>query len=235
MSGRKSSKVRGDVALPDAERWAPIAFARIGLNARLVRTKCHAMTSYSDLRDGGGRLRNRVERVRRRAFRIAREKRRSHPKSACCAERPKRRRESPLRKSPRRSPPRSVISQAKRRIFPGVRLDLGDQDPLFAQIYEAARRIGWGRTTTYGAFAKDIGAGPEVARDVGTAMAKNPVPLIVPCHRVLAAGGKMGGFSGPAERRRKSACWSSRAFASRRPRRFSGPSRSEGASKHPRL
>ncbi len=79
--------------------------------------------------------------------------------------------------------------------FSAVRLDLGDQDPVFTQIYEAARRIGWGRTTTYGALAKDIGAGPEVARDVGTAMAKNPVPLIVPCHRVLAAGGKVGGFS----------------------------------------
>ena len=79
--------------------------------------------------------------------------------------------------------------------FSGVRLDLGDRDPLDKQIYEAARRIRWGRTTTYGALAKDIGAGPEVARDVGTAMAKNPVPLIVPCHRVLAAGGKVGGFS----------------------------------------
>jgi methylated-DNA-[protein]-cysteine S-methyltransferase len=46
-------------------------------------------------------------------------------------------------------------------------------------------------------LAKDIGAGPEVARDVGTAMAQNPVPLIIPCHRVLAAGGKVGGFSAP--------------------------------------
>ncbi len=81
--------------------------------------------------------------------------------------------------------------------FSGVRLDLGDKDPLFTQIYEAARRIGWGRTTTYGALAKDIGAGPEVAREVCLAMAKNPVPLIIPCHRVLAAGGKVGGFSAP--------------------------------------
>jgi methylated-DNA-[protein]-cysteine S-methyltransferase len=81
--------------------------------------------------------------------------------------------------------------------FSRVRLDLGDKEPLFKQIFEAARRIGWGRTTTYGALAKDIGAGPEVARDVGTAMAQNPVPLIIPCHRVLAAGGKVGGFSAP--------------------------------------
>ena len=46
-------------------------------------------------------------------------------------------------------------------------------------------------------LAKELGAGPEVARDVGQAMARNPVPLIIPCHRVLAAGGKVGGFSAP--------------------------------------
>ncbi|MGA7261295.1 MAG: methylated-DNA--[protein]-cysteine S-methyltransferase [Stellaceae bacterium] len=81
--------------------------------------------------------------------------------------------------------------------FTGFRLDLGEQDPLFERIYAAARRIGWGRTTTYGALAKELGAGPEAARDVGQAMAKNPVALIIPCHRVLAAGGKVGGFSAP--------------------------------------
>ena len=42
-----------------------------------------------------------------------------------------------------------------------------------------------------------LGAGPEAARDVGQAMAQNPVPLIIPCHRVLAAGGRIGGFSAP--------------------------------------
>ena len=50
---------------------------------------------------------------------------------------------------------------------------------------------------TYGALAKETGAGPEAARDVGIAMARNPVPLTIPCHRVLAAGGKIGGFSAP--------------------------------------
>ncbi|WP_037170968.1 MGMT family protein, partial [Rhizobium sp. Pop5] len=64
-------------------------------------------------------------------------------------------------------------------------------------IYAAARRVGWGHTTTYGALAKELGVGPEAARDVGQAMAKNPVALIIPCHRVLAAGGKIGGFSAP--------------------------------------
>jgi methylated-DNA-[protein]-cysteine S-methyltransferase len=81
--------------------------------------------------------------------------------------------------------------------FSGVELDLGDQEPFFQQVYAAAQRVGWGSTTTYGALTKELGAGPEAARDVGQAMAKNPVPLIIPCHRVLAAGGKIGGFSAP--------------------------------------
>lgn len=81
--------------------------------------------------------------------------------------------------------------------FFGFTLDLHDQDAFFNQIYLAARQVGWGQTTTYGTLAKDLGAGPETARDVGQAMAKNPVPLIIPCHRVLAAGGKVGGFSAP--------------------------------------
>jgi methylated-DNA-[protein]-cysteine S-methyltransferase len=81
--------------------------------------------------------------------------------------------------------------------FSGFKLDLSEQTALFTQIYGAARRLGWGQTTTYGALAKEIGAGPEVARDVGEAMSTNPAPLIIPCHRVLAAGGKIGGFSAP--------------------------------------
>ncbi|TCU38649.1 methylated-DNA--[protein]-cysteine S-methyltransferase [Rhizobium azibense] len=81
--------------------------------------------------------------------------------------------------------------------FSDVKLDLEGQDAFFKCIYAAARRVGWGRTTTYGALARELGAGPEAARDVGQAMAKNPVALIIPCHRVLAAGGRIGGFSAP--------------------------------------
>ena len=81
--------------------------------------------------------------------------------------------------------------------FSGFALDLGEQDDFFTRIYAAARRVAWGHTTTYGTLARELGAGPEAARDVGQAMAKNPVPLIIPCHRVLAAGGKVGGFSAP--------------------------------------
>ncbi|MBV9990695.1 MAG: methylated-DNA--[protein]-cysteine S-methyltransferase [Alphaproteobacteria bacterium] len=105
------------------------------------------------------------------------------------------------------TPPPAVAEAvaAAKRYFDGERieffdvpLDLDGQDAPFLKIYDAARRIGWGRTTTYGGLAKEMGSqGWEAARDVGQAMAKNPVPLIIPCHRVLAAGGKMGGFSAP--------------------------------------
>jgi methylated-DNA-[protein]-cysteine S-methyltransferase len=104
------------------------------------------------------------------------------------------------------APPEDVaaIVAAAKRYFDGeetdfshVRLDLDGVDPFFTQIYTALRRVGWGRTTSYGALAKEVGAGREAARDVGEAMARNPAPLIVPCHRVLAAGGRIGGFSAP--------------------------------------
>ena len=104
------------------------------------------------------------------------------------------------------SPPAHVMAaiDAAKRYFAGeqidfsdLQLDLGGQGDFFRQVYAAARRVTWGETTTYGALAKQVGAGPQTAREVGQAMAKNPVPLIIPCHRVLAAGGKLGGFSAP--------------------------------------
>lgn len=81
--------------------------------------------------------------------------------------------------------------------FFDVTLDLHGESEFFRNIYTAARRVGWGQTTTYGALAREFGDGWEVARDIGQAMARNPVALIIPCHRVLAAGGKVGGFSAP--------------------------------------
>jgi len=104
------------------------------------------------------------------------------------------------------TPPADVARavSAARRYFAGeqtdfadLKLDLGEQTDFFERVYAAARRVEWGHTTTYGALAKELGGGPEAARDVGQAMAHNPVPLIIPCHRVLAAGGKLGGFSAP--------------------------------------
>ena len=72
--------------------------------------------------------------------------------------------------------------EGKQTDFSRFKLDLGEQDPFFQRIYAVARQVGWGRTSTYGALAKEVGAGPEAARDVGQAMAKksgsvdHPVP-----------------------------------------------------------
>jgi methylated-DNA-[protein]-cysteine S-methyltransferase len=81
--------------------------------------------------------------------------------------------------------------------FAAVPVELGAQSDFFTGVYAHIRKLGWGETTTYGAVAKALDAEPQAARDVGQAMAANPVPLIVPCHRVLAAGGQIGGFSAP--------------------------------------
>lgn len=87
--------------------------------------------------------------------------------------------------------------------FAGADVDLGtialDEAgvPAFhAAVYRALRAVPRGETVTYGALAERVGQ-PGAARAVGVAMGRNPWPVIVPCHRVLASGGKMGGFSAP--------------------------------------
>ena len=75
-----------------------------------------------------------------------------------------------------------------------IALDM-DQVPAFhRRVYEAARAIPPGMTLSYGDIAARVGA-PGAARAVGQALGRNPFPIVVPCHRVLAAGGKIGGFS----------------------------------------
>jgi methylated-DNA-[protein]-cysteine S-methyltransferase len=64
------------------------------------------------------------------------------------------------------------------------------------KVYAIARTIPPGRTMTYGEIAERLGD-KLLARDVGTALGENPTPIIMPCHRVLAADGKTGGFSAP--------------------------------------
>jgi len=86
--------------------------------------------------------------------------------------------------------------------FTKIALDLAGADPFRRSIYAALRAISWGETVTYGELARRAGA-PGAAQDVGVAMARNPVPLIIPCHRVLAAGGKLGGFSAPGRTQAK--------------------------------
>ena len=76
----------------------------------------------------------------------------------------------------------------------GVVLDMERVPPFHRRVYEAARGIPPGATLTYGEIAARIGA-PGEAREVGQALARNPFALVVPCHRVVAAGGKPGGFS----------------------------------------
>jgi methylated-DNA-[protein]-cysteine S-methyltransferase len=93
---------------------------------------------------------------------------------------------------------------AERVDFAGVALDLTGVGEFHRKVYDAARRIGWGQTATYGELARQAGA-PGAARAVGQALGRNPLPIIVPCHRILAAGGKVGGFSafgGPGTKQR---------------------------------
>lgn len=73
-------------------------------------------------------------------------------------------------------------------------LDEADVPQFNKRVYDIARRIGPGLTRTYGEIAKELGD-PLLAQSVGQALGRNPFPIIVPCHRVLAAGGKTGGFS----------------------------------------
>jgi len=75
-----------------------------------------------------------------------------------------------------------------------IQLDMDLLPPFHRHVYEAARAIPWGATATYGALAMAMGTG-GAARAVGQALARNPFPIIVPCHRVVAAGGRIGGFS----------------------------------------
>jgi len=84
--------------------------------------------------------------------------------------------------------------QGQAQNFREVLIDLDDVAPFFQKVYEVVRSIPPGQTRTYGEIAKALGQ-PAAAQEVGQAMAKNPIPLIVPCHRVSAANGKPGGFS----------------------------------------
>ncbi len=76
-----------------------------------------------------------------------------------------------------------------------VPLDLRRVTPFTARVLREIRKIGFGRLTSYGALAARLGS-PGASRAVGGALGRNPVPIIVPCHRVLAQGGRLGGFTG---------------------------------------
>jgi methylated-DNA-[protein]-cysteine S-methyltransferase len=83
-----------------------------------------------------------------------------------------------------------------------VVLDMDGVPAFHRQVYDVARGIPPGSTLTYGEIAVRLGA-PGAARAVGQALGRNPFPIVVPCHRVLAAGGQVGGFSAPGGRETK--------------------------------
>jgi methylated-DNA-[protein]-cysteine S-methyltransferase len=83
-----------------------------------------------------------------------------------------------------------------------VDLDEGGMPEFNRRVYGVARGIGPGATLSYGEIAERLGD-RTLAREVAQALSQNPCPIIVPCHRVLAAGGKMGGFSAPGGVRTK--------------------------------
>jgi methylated-DNA-[protein]-cysteine S-methyltransferase len=87
----------------------------------------------------------------------------------------------------------NLLAQGKADLA-AIPIDVSRMPPFFQKVYAVTRTIPPGQTRSYGALAQQLGS-PGAARAVGQAMGRNPLPLIIPCHRVLAAGGKAGGFS----------------------------------------
>jgi len=92
------------------------------------------------------------------------------------------------------------LHEMLRRYFDGaavdfwpIPLDLEETTPFRRAVWRAARELRWGETIHYGGLAQRLGR-PGAARAVGQALGANPVPIVVPCHRILAAHGKLGGF-----------------------------------------
>ena len=76
-----------------------------------------------------------------------------------------------------------------------VRVDLADRPTFDRRALEAVREVGWGETASYGGIARRIGA-PRAARAVGGALGRNPISLLIPCHRIIAGDGTLGGYGG---------------------------------------
>jgi len=80
--------------------------------------------------------------------------------------------------------------------FSDLPLDLASASAFERAVYAAALAIPCGETRTYGDLARTVGQ-PQAAQAVGVALGRNPVPILVPCHRILAGAGRTGGFSAP--------------------------------------
>lgn len=81
--------------------------------------------------------------------------------------------------------------------FADLRYDFARTSPFNQAVFRATLAIKSGQTATYGEIAASIGQPPGASRAVGTALGANPWPLLIPCHRIIAAAGRMTGFSGP--------------------------------------
>ncbi len=104
------------------------------------------------------------------------------------------------------SAPNVVLGRALRQAFEGyfagmpqsfahITVDLRHATPFRQRVWNTTRDIPWGATVTYAKLAQMSGGQSGAARAIGQAMGANPVPIVIPCHRVLAAGGGLGGFS----------------------------------------
>jgi methylated-DNA-[protein]-cysteine S-methyltransferase len=123
------------------------------------------------------------------------------PESSEAAVRARARREFP---DAREAPPPPAVQRAveaivallggEARDLSFVELDMQHVPPFHRRVYEVARTIPPGATLSYGDIARRLGE-PGAARDVGSALGQNPFAIVVPCHRVLAAHGRLGGFS----------------------------------------
>ena len=91
---------------------------------------------------------------------------------------------------------------AGRRIRFDVRVDRRLIHGIARDVLAATRRVPFGGTTTYGELAASIGE-PKAARAVGNALGSNPIPIVIPCHRVLRAGGALGGYAGGLARKER--------------------------------
>jgi methylated-DNA-[protein]-cysteine S-methyltransferase len=95
-----------------------------------------------------------------------------------------------------------ALLRGERRDLGGAVLDWGAVPDFNRRVYDVARAIPPGSTLSYGEVAERLGD-RNLARDVAQALGQNPFPIVVPCHRVMAAGGKTGGFSAPGGVRTK--------------------------------
>ena len=89
-----------------------------------------------------------------------------------------------------------ALLSGARETLEDIAVDAGAPDAFSRAVYAMTRAIPPGKTRTYGELAVDLGD-RALAQAVGQALGRNPIPIIIPCHRVVGAGGRMTGFSAP--------------------------------------